>query len=179
MQEPHLLFHVSVANDRGRRQAVEQVPVTTLESLPCELVSLDGTTMRCPAPPVELNDSTPIQVGFGLLMDGVVSIQNLNRSLLVYPNPSFRELVGKTSFELGTPITITMEVQIHMQHIFHMRTCITCTYTILSKAYMYVHSFERLFLDTLNVYACAKICIKIVLTLKYVKKSISLSYNYI
>lgn len=105
---------MGVVNERGRRQTIEQVPVTTLTSPPCVAVGDGGTTLRCPAPSVVFNASTPIQlVGFGLLMDGVVSIQNLNGTLVVYPNPTFQNLVGETSFELGVPVSITIEVYTH------------------------------------------------------------------
>ncbi|XP_064399095.1 plexin A3-like isoform X2 [Halichondria panicea] len=109
IQNPRLLVYVDAVDGRGKRQTLEQQERTVMTSPTCVAVGNDGSTLSCPAPDVTLNDSTAIQVGFGLLMDGVVSVQNLNGTLVVYPNPTFQNLAGDTQFKFGDPIIITLE----------------------------------------------------------------------
>ncbi len=113
IQNPRLLVYVDAVDGRGKRQTLEQQERTVMTSPTCVAVGNDGSTLICPAPDVTLNDSTAIQVGFGLLMDGVVSVQNLNGTLVVYPNPTFQNLAGDTQFKFGDPIIITLEVRNH------------------------------------------------------------------
>ncbi len=111
IQNPRLLVYMDVVDGRGKREIVEQQDRTVMISPTCVPVGNDGSTLNCPAPDVTLNGSAPIQVGFGLLMDGVVSIQNLNGTLVVYPNPTFQNLAGDTQFKFGDPVIIMLEVR--------------------------------------------------------------------
>lgn len=109
VQDPRLLIYVDTAGGRSKRQTVA-METEAIISETCTLADMTGTQMTCPAPSVTTNQTTPLTVRFGLLMDGVEAIRRVNGSLLVYPDPLFNQLGEESEYPHGQPISLTIRV---------------------------------------------------------------------